>query len=446
METVPPLHRSRRLLGLLPPVFDNGADLRDLPRDIEPWHTAAPHSGTREKGHDAMLRSCLHRARAQGWNWPRQPILFISDTHADAEGFLRSLVAGGAIRRDAGRGSFELTEFGRDVRIIIGGDCLDKGPSNLDMLDALAALKASGANLTILAGNHDLRLRLAVDAQLGPRDALNEHLFVRMGRKILPLLAEVLDRFVSPTELAAQPDEARCRALLHPRADWSERFPAAAKQLLAPQVVAREIAKMSSKQRQFDQEVAQSGLSYRALRAALLKSQEVFFTPGGYYAWFYEEMDVLAHEGSLLFVHAGLCDRMCAVLTEQGPQAVNRAYRAEVAAHPFACYFGPLANLVRTKYRSSDFALTAAGVARLHAAGIHMVVQGHVNNHAGQRLLAKRGLLHLEGDVTLDRASRAREGLEGIGAGATLIFPTGDVIGLSRDYPRAKHFAPERMA
>lgn len=82
----------------------------------------------------------------------------------------------------------------------------------------------------------------------------------------------------------------------------------------------------------------------------------------------------------------------------------------------------------------------------LARAGLHMVVQGHVNNHAGQRLLAKQGLLHLEADITLDRTSRALEGLEGIGAGATLIFPSGDVIGLSRDHPRAKHFAPERMA
>lgn len=446
METVTSLHIARSHRGLLPQVFDPTADLRDLPREVEAWPLTAPHSGVQDANQHGTLRSCLHRARIQGWHWPSRPILFISDPHADAEGFLRSLVAGGAIQRDLCSVDFTLTDFGRRARIIVGGDCLDKGPSNLDMLDALAALKASGASLTILAGNHDLRLRLAVDAQRGARSALNEHLFVRMGRKILPLLAEVLDRFVTPAELATQPDEANCRALLHPRPDWASRFAKAAAGQLAPEVIRREMDKMSAKQNQFDGEVARMGLSYRALRAAVLKSHEVFFTPGGYYAWFYDEMDVLAHEGSLLFVHAGLCDRMCVSLTEQGPASVNRAYRAEASDKPFACYFGPLANLVRTKYRRSDFALTETGVARLHAAGIHLVVQGHVNNHAGQRLLAKRGLLHLEGDVTLDRASRAREGLDGIGAGATLIFPSGDVIGLSRDYPKAKHFAPERMA
>lgn len=135
---------------------------------------------------------------------------------------------------------------------------------------------------------------------------------------------------------------------------------------------------------------------------------------------------------------------MCALLAEGGPDAVNARYRAGAENPTLAFYFGPLANLVRTKYRASDCALSDHGVDLLHRQGIHMVVQGHVNNHAGQRLLAKRGLLHLEGDVTLDRASRSREGLDGIGAGATLIFPTGDVIGLSRDYPRVKHFAPDR--
>lgn len=137
---------------------------------------------------------------------------------------------------------------------------------------------------------------------------------------------------------------------------------------------------------------------------------------------------------------------MARALVRDGVEAVNAAYARAAEGASLGFYFGPLANLVRTKYRASDCALTAAGVEVLNRAGLHMVVQGHVNNHAGQRLLAKRGLLHLEADITLDRASRALEGLDGIGAGATLIFPSGDVIGLSRDHPRAKHFAPERMA
>ena len=426
--------------GLLPPVFDVAGEVADLPRDLEPWPCAA------DPAKRPLIGACLARARRHGgWRWPDRPVVFVSDTHADADGFLRSLVGAGVIRRRAHGPCFDLTGFGRQATIVIGGDCLDKGPSNLAMLDALDDLRRSGARLHILAGNHDLRMRLAVEALCGPRSVLRDHIFLRMGRKILPALREVFDRFVTPADLDALPDEATCRARLLPPPGWAEGFAAAARGQLRPEVITREIRKLEAKRGQFDREVARTGLSARELMAAVHGCRRVFFEPGGPYAWFYDNMDVVARSGSLLFVHAGICDRMCALLDEVGPEGINARYRAGARHSSLAFYFGPLANLVRTKYRPSDFDLTDRGVDLLHRNGIHMVVQGHVNNHAGQRLLAKRGLLHLEADVTLDRASRSLEGLDGIGAGATLILPSGDVIGLSRDYPRAKHFAPERI-
>lgn len=424
---------------LLPPVFDTSADLTDLPRQLEPWHVSAGSSAR------PLITACLKKARAHGgWEWPEKPLVFLSDPHADAEGFLRSLVASGVIQRNADRSGFALTPFGQQAKIILGGDCLDKGPSNLAMLDALGELHRSGADLHILAGNHDLRMKLAIGALRGPRSPLTDHLFVRMGRKILPALREVYDRYVTAEDMLDLPSEDACTARLHPLPDWSERFAIAARDQLRPKVITKEIRKLAEKREQFDREAAITGLTNRQLMAAALKCHDIFFTPDGPYAWFYENMDVIARSGSMLFVHAGLCDNMCKLLAKGGTQALNERYRNGTKNASLGFYFGPLANLVRTKYRSSDCKLTNRGVDRLHRIGIHMVVQGHVNNHAGQRLLAKRGLLHLEGDVTLDRTSRRLEGLDGIGAGATLIFPSGDVIGLSRDYPRAKHFAPER--
>ena len=419
---------------VLPPVFDHEMALPDLPRGVEPWPEVDTHP---------QITDCLKRARRYGgWRWPQSPIVFVSDAHADAEGFLRSLIAAGTIRRIDGR--ILLTDFGARARIVLGGDSFDKGPSNLALLDAIAALRTAGADIHILAGNHDLRMRMAIAALRGPRSALREHLFVRMGRKILPALKEVLERFVTADDLALLPDEAACKARLTPRPDWAKRFTAAARTELRPEVLAKELRKLNEKLGKFEQDCVTSGMSYREVLAAALKCHDVFFRPGGPYAWFFDSMDVMAQSGSLLFVHAGLCDKMCELLVTEGAAAVNSRYREAAEQASLGFYFGPLANLVRTKYRASDCDLTDRGVNALHRAGIHMVVQGHVNNHAGQRLLAKRGLLHLEGDITLDRTSRALEGLEGIGAGATLIFPSGDVIGLSRDYPRAKHFAPER--
>ena len=418
---------------LLPPVFDTAPS--DVPRETEPWPEACNHP---------QIAACLERAHLNGgWHWPDRPVVFVSDTHADAEGFLRSLAAAGVIRRDSS--GFHLTEFGSHAQIILGGDTFDKGPSNLGMLDALGDLRLAGANLKILAGNHDLRLRMALDALRGPRSVRREHLFVRMGRKILPALREVLDRYVTPSDLAALPDDTACAERLFPRKDWPVAFARAARVDLGENVIRKEVSKLQAKQEKFDQDMAQVGMTHREVLAAALKAHQVFFSSDGPYAWFFDELDVVARYGSLLFVHAGLCDRMCELLVDGGVEVVNERYREAADSATLEFYFGPLANLVRTKYRDTDGELTKRGVDLLHQAGMHMVVQGHVNNHSGQRLISKRGLLHLEGDVTLDRTSRRLEGLDGIGAGATLIFPSGDVIGLSRDYPRAKHFAPDRF-
>lgn len=424
--------------AFLPPVFDVDHELANVPHDIETWALHEDHSG----GNSIAVQDSLRAAAAHGaWHWPDKPVVFISDPHADADSFLRSLIAAGVIRRWAR--DVLLTPFGRAAKIIIGGDCLDKGPSNLDMLDALRGLIDSGADLRLLAGNHDLRLRLAVRALTSPRTVLTEHLFVRMGRKIIPLLREVHEAYVSPAQLVEVPDEATCRERIFPSDSWYDTFPAAASPYLPPAGIEQELRKLKKKSRQFARQAAAEGLSMRMVYAAALRCHDLFLKPNGAYGWFYSTMDVVERIGSLLFVHAGIDDAMCELLVEAGPAAVNMRYRREAEEHPFAFYTGSVANLVRTKYRPIDKNLTSEGVRLLHRNGIKMVVQGHVNNHQGQRLLSKNGLLHLEGDVTLDRSSRRLEGLPGIGTGATLIYPSGDVVGLSSDYPKAKHFKPE---
>lgn len=435
--------------SLLPTIHDALGDLADLPRTCESWRLAERHSGGGSPACAYAVRESLKAAARHGaWDFPDRPVVFLSDPHADAEGFLRSLVAAGVIRRLAqGPDDFELTAFGRAARIVIGGDCLDKGPSNLDMLDSLAALMNTGAEVHLLAGNHDLRMRVAIQGLTGTRSPLTEHLFIRMGRKIIPLLREVYERYVAPHGIGTHvPDEAFCRARVFPAPGWAERFPQLASSHLSDHAIARELDRMARKQVSFEVDVARAGLSMRALYAAALHCPELFFEDSGPYGWFFASMEVIARIGSLLFVHAGLDDAMCDLLARGGVTAVNGRYRQDAERDPFAFYCGPVANLVRTKYRTSDRLLTSQGVAQLHRTGVKMVVQGHVNNHAGQRLLAKQGLLHLEGDVTLDRASRGFEGLSGIGAGATLFFPSGDVLGLSSDYPNAKHFHPAHHA
>jgi hypothetical protein len=394
------------------------------------------------------LVSSLTRANDLGpWDWPEKPVIFISDPHADTESLLRSLVAARAItRRGSGLADFELTPFGRGCQIIIGGDCLDKGPSNLDLLDSLAVLMKSGADLVLLAGNHDLRLYLGLEALTVKRGALNAHMFVRMGKKVMPLLKEVFDRHLdAETATAGLPDEETCLNLMVPGKKWTRQFPKAASRHMNRAAIAKELRRLKRKTGKFAEHAAEAGLTIRQLYAAALKCRELFVEPSGRYAWFFRSMQAVHRSGSLLFVHAGIDDQMAAQISRKGVSHVNRRFRKESRNDPFEFYCGTVANLMRTKYREIDHPLTETGVDDLHLCGIRLLVQGHVNQHQGQQLRAKHGLLHLEADVTLDRHSRSLEGLEGIGTGATIVYPHGTIMGISRDFPHAKLFNPARI-
>jgi len=436
---------TKSLSPLLPPIAcATGTDL-DLPESFVPW-PLEPVADQRIFNNRAPdLVSSLTRANALGaWDWPEKPVVFVSDLHADAESLLRSLVAARAIvRKGPGLTDFDLTAFGRTCQFVIGGDCLDKGPSNLDLLDSLAFLMKSGAEVILLAGNHDLRLYLGLEALIVKRGSLNAHMFVRMGKKVMPLLKEVFDRYVDvETDLADLPDEKACRDLMVPGKKWTKQFPKAASAYLKDAAIKKEVARLKKKTARFADHAAEVGLTLRDLYAAALKCRELFVEPLGRYAWFFQGLKAVHQSGSLLFVHAGVDDQMAAQIARKGVAHINRRFKKESRKDPFVFYSGTVANLMRTKYRDIDHPLTEAGVDDLHLAGIRLLVHGHVNQHSGQQLKSKHGLLHLEADVTLDRHSRSSEGLDGIGTGATIIYPNGYIIGISRDYPHAKLFNP----
>ena len=101
-------------------------------------------------------------------------IYFITDLHADVDAFEQSL----ALCEDP------------NALYLIGGDCLDKGPSNLKLLRAISELRKTH-NLKILASNHDLRMLMALRAH-GNNDPKFADVFSekRMRNRIDPLLKE----------------------------------------------------------------------------------------------------------------------------------------------------------------------------------------------------------------------------------------------------------------
>lgn len=418
-----------------------------LPTTAEPWVPGGRNSQARGGSSPAVVARLLRRAVShRPWTWPERPVYFISDPHADAEAFVGSLVASGGVKKTGpGLDQIKLTKRGRKGAFVIGGDCLDKGPSNLTLLRTLRRLMDSGARVTLLAGNHDVRLLMGLMALEHERSPRTEHLFVRMGNKAISLFQEVYAEYLAPQDapLAGVPGRKACRRRLFPDDGWFEAFPAMARGRLTDRAIDKELARLRKKVASFEASCEKAGLTLRQVYAAAQKLRELFLRPEGEFAWFFQAMQLAHREGSFLFVHAGLDDRIARQIEDEGIAALNRRFAEMVVEDPFAFYYGPLANTLRTKYRKVDFPLTERGVDRVYREGIHAVVHGHINLTAGQRLMIRRGMLHIEGDITLDRNSRRKEGLEGHGMGVTIIHPAGKVIGISNDYPHAKVFEPQ---
>jgi len=381
--------------------------------------------------------------------WPKRSVVFISDPHADAVAFENSLIAAGVAERKkkSGLGHLSLTKKGRQSEIIVGGDCLDKGPSNLELLRSVKQLYKLKARVTLLAGNHDLRLLMGLLALARKKDVGNQHFFVRMGKKVVPLFREVFDEYLANTKWDKKiPDEDECRELLFPGDDWFKAFPFHAAGFLTAEGIDREVRKMESKNHSFEKHCLSAGLSLRQVYATSLKCQQLFLHKKGEFNWFFRKMELVAKRGSFLFLHAGLDDSMGQMLLKSGTKYANKAFHQNLKRRDlFSFYYSSIANTFRTKYRDADLPLTHRGVKAIHKAGIHVVVQGHINRQQGQRITIKKGLVHVEADITLDCHSRTAEGLKGHGIGATLIGKDTGVVGLSCDYPTAKVISAEEL-
>jgi hypothetical protein len=275
-------------------------------------------------------------------------------------------------------------------------------------------------------------------------DPRTDHFFIRMGPKMVPFLSEIRDRYLQgKNALRGIPGSRECRRLLYPPKSWFREFPQLAAWSMPDSTIEREVEKLRKKLKLFEEGCEQAGLSLRMVYAAAKKWQELFLQPKGEYAWFYKRMKLARREGSFIFVHAGIDDRMARLISEKGMRHINRKFRKQLHRDPFDFYYGPMANIIRTKYRPIDMPLTWHGVKLLRKkSGVHAIVHGHRNLLHGQRVMLRKGIVNFECDTTLDRNSRKKEGLEGAGAAVTIFRPEGLVMGVSTDYPYIKVFEP----
>ena len=418
----------------------------ELPTQTAPWLEGKQRSLHRRKASHARASAELSALlKRDGWKWPKQPIYFFADPHADAEAMMASLVASGGVSKIGPRDKdFRLTPCGKRGRFIVGGDCFDKGPSNLRLLRTLRMLEKRGARLHILAGNHDIRIMLGM-RNVGRKCKLeNEHFFVRMGAKAVPLLKEIQVNYLQArATLRDVPGYRKCRQHLYPSQRWFDEFAMLAGRKLSDSAVRREMSRIQVKIERFEEDCEAAGLCLRTVYAAALEWQQLFLHRHGEFYWFFRDMQMALHRGSFLFIHAGLDDRLVDLIKERGVRDLNRQFHRQLQGSGFEFYYGSVANAIRTKYRAVDKPFSRRAGQLVHDYGIHAIVHGHRNLLHGQRIALRKGLVNFECDTTMDRNTREKEGLQGHGAGVTVVHPDGWVMGISTDYPHAKVFQPQ---
>ncbi len=396
--------------------------------------------GDHRDAEEASIDEVRSYASGKPWVWPERRVCFLSDLHADADAFLRSLVATGGVRLTGDADSdMELTPSGQKSVFVIGGDCFDKGPHNLRLLRALKHFRSLGADLQILAGNHDLRTLLGI-AYAGRRETRFEHLFVRMGKKTMRLFKEVYDEYVSKAPPAEYMPDEEFKARYFPRESWYRDFPAQVRGHIPEPKIDKEVRRIREKVVELQVGAAKWGMSLGMLHATLVKCRELFLEPGGEFHWYFEEMRLAYKCGSFLFVHAGVDDAAAICLAATGVSGLNRWFDELMERDLFELYHGPVGNVFRTKYRDIDFPFSDVGRRALARAGVYAVVHGHRNLLKGARLTLRGGVLNFECDASVDQNTRVVEGLSGEGGAAVVFDPAGYAFAISTDYPFVRVF------
>jgi hypothetical protein len=285
------------------------------------------------------------------WQWPKQVTYFFSDMHADTDAFIDSLiVSGGIIKTGPKDKDFKLSKEGKKARFILGGDCFDKGPSTLRLLRAIKLLIDKGADVVILAGNHDTRTLVGMLSIDRKKSAANEHFFVRMGLKPLPLFKEIYETYFESKLTKKQKHKKRhgksnktdgykfkhyktisskkFKEKFFPSKDWAKKFAVIGKAQLSKSAITKEIKNTSKKAANFGLWCVQHDLSLKQIYYAVQKWQELFLSPKGEFYWYFKNIQLSTKEGSFFFVHAGVDDQIANTLRSKGVKGINKQFKS----------------------------------------------------------------------------------------------------------------------
>lgn len=181
---------------------------------------------------------------------------------------------------------------------------MDKGQSNLRLLDVINELKKAGLKMEILAGNHDIRTYAGLS--IGEeRRVIEQHMFVRMGKKTIPLFREIYKKYLHKklNESDLLSDE-EVEKRLFPTQKWFDSYAEKMEGLIPPKKIEKETIRIQEKIGQIRNYMSRTGFTHGMLYATVEKAKELFLSENGEYNWFFKEMKIAVSEGTFLFVHA----------------------------------------------------------------------------------------------------------------------------------------------
>ena len=376
------------------------------------------------------------------WVWPEKTIYFFSDLHGDREAFLRSLIATGEVKFSEGQ--FELSKDAKKAKFVLGGDLFDKGPSNLDLLDLIKSLMDAGADIDLLAGNHDIRTFVGIH-YMGHKSIKTSHLFTRVGGKSLTLFKEIYDKYKGQLEECPHTEE-ELKDILFPDETWLKEFPYYAMEIIHPMKLKKETQRISEKIIEIQETTKALGLTLKDIWSCVMKAREIFLHEQGEYYWVFQNLELAKIYGSFVFVHGGLDDKILPELFAKNTDDLKTWFHDQLKEDAFDLYHGPIGNCFRTKYRLYDHPLSKEGIEDLHSRGIYAIVHGHLNQNKGQRLIYRENMLHFQCDCSLDENTRKKEGIPDPGMAVTIFRPEGRCEAISSDYDKIKVFRTDKVS
>lgn len=336
-------------------------------------------------------------------------VIAIPDIHGEANALLTSLKVAGYIElKDAKWDEgWHLTEAGQKAHIVFTGDLLDRGSENIGVLEIVKKLRAEGARIEILAGNHEMILLNTLQSShqadwlhwIGNGGGsvlkeLGEHANISTNAvTILDILSYLPHMEKHKKNFAGMPPvTASCAELL----SWWEKNSSKITQTIndpTDQSIRSTLEHTSITDTDI---VAFGKLQERA--------KETFFVQ---YGEMVKSLNLMTIVDDVLYVHASLNEYWIDLLEREGIDGVNREFHTAIKdpkkLREMAGSTGKYGDVMWDRNLQANLKKRPELVQRLKQLGIRMIVHGHTETSCVQTHTTTDNLHIVNGDVSMYR-------------------------------------------